>query len=250
MAESSHAIEPQPGDKGKAQAHRRHPQRFPIRSLVQRTQRNAAGRQARAADHRQHAQRAGGPVTQHQGIGQVAQVFLQQAPARAIERVGIGPAIGQGPGGDQRQPHDQRHHHARQRDRLFRRAQRIEQIAGKAQQHAQDHQGVQPHQAQAQELTHAHPRPPVIIGIADDKARQRKEEIHRQGRVVQHHLVTLPQHGDALDVEQHHHHRRSAAQPVEYGKMRLAGGGRIDVVLAHRVSCSPAVFRPAALAAG
>ncbi|XJJ62253.1 hypothetical protein WBP06_22920 [Novosphingobium sp. BL-8H] len=136
----------------------------------------------------------------------------------------VRPAVRHRRRGQEQQAQHQCQQYAAERHILRRSGKRIEQIANEAQQHAQDHQWVQADQAKRQEFAHRHPIPAIVIGIADHEAGQGKEEIHGQRRVMENHFRAIPEHRDALDVEQDDQHRRGSAKAVQHFEMGFSRG--------------------------
>ena len=89
-----------------------------------------------------------------------------------------------------------------------------EEVEASPQHRAHHHHGVQAHQPALEEAPYRHAVPAVVIRIADDEARQHKEEIHSQVPVVNH-LVGRPCGIRFQQVEQHYDDGRDAAQPVQ-----------------------------------
>ena len=104
---------------------------------------------------------------------------------------------------------------------------RVEHVAREAEQCAEHQQRVQPNEPDARELRHAHAWPAVVVCVADDEAREREEEVHRERRVVKQDASPLEEDGDPLDVEEDDEERRAAAQSVEDLEARLATGRRL-----------------------
>ena len=188
---------------------------------------------ARAA---QDGERGLGQVPEDERIQDVADILERQCPLRAVERVQFAPTadIQPLPARD----HEESHQQAQGELPAFHFQGLRERGPGEEEQRrpderARDHHRVQARETPLEESPGGHPVPPVVIGVAHDKAAQREEEIHRQVPVI--HDLEGRAFGISLeDVEQDHHEGGHAAEPVQ--DLVAGFGCQIDVGLCHTLS--------------
>ena len=137
-----HPIEQQSGDERKGQPHRRHPETIPAKALGQCAIVHAAIDQQSPRRQQQRGQCPKREPTQHQRIGDIAEILLKQRPRRPVERMGvIAPFRQSAPG--------QHQHPGEECDRQLTRARRrrwampgADQIGRQPLDHRDDHHGV------------------------------------------------------------------------------------------------------------
>ena len=178
-----------------------------------------------------------GQAAEDERIEDVRQVFPLQRPRGAVEGVGLGPAadvhgVGQGKHGEAPE-HHQQHHVPRGLvdQRELGTAAEVEQHG--AEEGAQQHHGVQTDETAFEEVPRGHAVPAVVVGIADNKARQHEEEVDGKVAVIDG-LTGASAVVGLKEVIGHDEHGAHAAKAVEY---RVAGlRGEIDVVaFVHRL---------------
>ena len=175
-----------------------------------------------------------GQAPQHERIEDVADIFEEQRPGRAVEGVHLVPAadVELRAAGNQEEPH-----HQTERELPPFHFQRLgEGRSREEEQRCADHGTGDEHRVQARQTPlevapGGHPVPAVVIGVADDEAAQHEEEVDGQVAVV-HDLRPENRHIGFKTVEDDDHQRRHAPQAVEYLIPRL--GLQIYVRFCHR----------------
>src|SRR5580698_1956554 len=124
---------------------------FPTRAMIQRPQRRGTSYQDRTAQSGQDAENTCRQAAQNEGVSEIANVLLKEAPAGPVERMRVSPAVGQRPNREQQQPHAERNEDFVQWRQLRRPRERVEQVACEPEESAEDHQWVEPDQAQSKE---------------------------------------------------------------------------------------------------
>ena len=169
-----------------------------------------------------HGQQPCRQAAQHEGVEDVGDVLEEERPRRAVERIGLLPATDVVP--DAHGEHQAAHHRddkqVGQRGPLHERADhtgaRVEEEG--ANQRAEHDHRLQAHEAPQGEVAPRHAEPAVVVGIADDEAREDEEEVDGQVTVVDD-LVEVARGVRFEQVESHYHDGRYAAQAVEVGKV-------------------------------
>ena len=143
--------------------------------------------QAAAREQDQRGQSPSGKSAEEKRVENVAYVFEEQRPARAVERIHLAdsPDFGTGGRGDEQGVHQrgyEQHGHGDFRDIPDRAALKVEHD-GSDQGSDHDH-GLQADQPALEEVADGHLFPPVVVGVADDEAGENEEEINGQVSVI------------------------------------------------------------------
>lgn len=190
---------------------------------------NAVRPAAREQDQR--GQSPSGKSAEEERVENVAYVFEEQRPARAVERIHLAdsPDFGTGGRGDEQGVHQrgyEQHGHGDFRDIPDRAALKVEHD-GSDQGSDHDH-GLQADQPALEEVADGHLFPPVVVGVADDEAGENEEEIDGQVSVIDF-LVQMTGGVGFEQMEADDRQGCHSAQSVQYVVMRLgvgeSGGG-------------------------
>ena len=180
-------------------------------------------RQSAGGQQDQNGERTGRKQPDKEGIKDVADVFEEQRPAGAVQRVHLPHAPDFGPGGRRYQ---QSVHQRGEEQRPDRHRRYVPDGASlEIEHHGADQSSDDDHRVQAdetpfEELPDRHLRPTVVVGVADDETREDEEEIDGQVAVVDP-LVEVAGRISLEQVKAHDRQRSHAAQPVENVIMRF-----------------------------
>ncbi len=143
----------------------------------------------RKGDERREGARREPP--QHERIEDVAYVFEEERPAGTVERkhLAVAAHLGARAGRHREEQHGQQHgrQHRRKGDRRAVPPHAPLQAEGDGPQHGRQHDHrMQPNEAPSEKRPERHAPPPtVVVGIADDEAREQEEEVDGQIAVVE-----------------------------------------------------------------
>ena len=180
-------------------------------------------RQSAGGQQDQNGERTGRKQPDEEGIKDVADVFEEQRPAGAVQRVHLPHAPDFGPGGRRNQ---QSVHQRGEEQRPDRHRRYVPDGASlEIEHHGADQGSDDDHRVQAdetpfEELPDRHLRPTVVVGVADDETREDEEEIDGQVAVVDP-LVEVAGRISLEQVKAHDRQRGHAAQSVENVVMRF-----------------------------